>query len=133
MAYLGRSKGSARRVVFCGLPDFIAMTPVRLLSQMLAFFLKLNCQGTPPSLKRKRKFFFVRSLPPVVLQRRQKMYTLRRGDKKAERRGKNRKKPGGEGEFSFLPIPFSFCPSLPLPFRGLNLPCLSILQLLERP
>lgn len=52
---------------------------------------------------------------------------------KGEGRGKNRKKPGEEGEFSFLPNPFSFCPSLPIPFRRLKLLCLLILQLLERP
>lgn len=48
--------------------------------------------------------------------------------KKGEGRGKSRKKPGGDGEFSFLPNPFSFCPSLPIPFRRLKLLCLSILQ-----
>lgn len=136
--------------MFCGLPYFFRNDSSTLTFSDVGNFFRVELSGNVCKFKKKKEILlrtFTSSMRHRVRKIHQNSRRSRAGTtkncllcvasakkkRKGEGRGKNRKKPGGEGEFSFLPNPFSFCPSLPIPFRRLKLLCLSILQLLERP
>lgn len=121
--------------MFCGLPDFIAMTLVRLLSQMLAFFFRVELSGNVSKFKKKKEILlrtFTSSMRHRVRKIHQNSRRSRAGTtkncilcvasakKKGRGGGRTARNQGERENFLFSPIPSLFVPPSPSLFDALN-------------